>query len=735
MNNEKKMHFWIPDEETRRIEKKIMGGPKEMNVSFKEHGSKLSHSLQSIKELIEKTESNNSLRGKDILVYNVELPEGVKVQHRQDIFTANGMDVKAVRNERNAVVASTRSQFQILKERIENYTAIGKGRTYFDYVESFEPYIGSIKDSSGLKKTIQQEAPPVTIDVQFMLIPDLDIIFYESALQLLAEKINKGNGRMPEPVYYLSDKTPVIRAIIPSSTLAMYENDQAIFRIEKTCFFDVDADSIPVRTLDGLILNPNVNLAELPIVAVLDSGVIFPPNFESLIVRHWKDSNSNGGNAKHGTCVAGNAAFRYIAQNIQNNVITPRARIIDCNILDGGVSTQNLVQRIQEAVIEFADITKIFNLSANSEETIEGDTMSIISYELDVLQMRRGVQFVVSAGNHSLWRTQQTLEDILDDDDSRIAAPADSLYSVTVSAIIGETHEHSLSEKNYIAPYSRKGPGFKGLIKPDMCAYAGTLTEFGEAPPDPFSLCLTHDGMLAPNAGTSFSAPIVSGDLAEISNIIPNNDTLLAKALLFHNAVPLWDTDSMTEQEISFIHSLYGRGLSNIEESKFSSPSKVTFTRTGVLNRKTKERVLIYMPPILAAQTGRNVARVTVTCISAPPVDVSKGTEYLGAYIRASLKKTSDDGVDLLNVIPDFKEGRENWDICQYISKPFSKFYAGDWQVWLELFGRWDEKEIDVRYALVVTIEDVSKTLDIYSQIEQTNRYRPINEIRVRLET
>jgi hypothetical protein len=41
---------------------------------------------------------------------------------------------------------------------------------------------------------------------------------------------------------------------------------------------------------------------------------------------------------------------------------------------------------------------------------------------------------------------------------------------------------------------------------------------------------------------------------------------------------------------------------------------------------------------------------------------------------------------------------------------------------------------LDVPYALVVTIEDMSETLDIYSEIQALNRFRPINELRIRLE-
>jgi hypothetical protein len=380
-------------------------------------------------------------------------------------------------------------------------------------------------------------------------------------------------------------------------------------------------------------------------------------------------------------------------------------------------------------------MTKIYNLSVNSNVPIEGDMMSIVGYELDILQAQKRIQFVVSAGNHELWKTQTLLEDIIGDDDSRVAPPADSLYSITVGSIVGEEHDHSLSRKNEVAPYSRIGPGFKGLMKPDISTYAGTIDNTGTSPEDQFSLVLTKNGMLAPSAGTSLAAPIITGDLAEITAIVPDGNPLLAKTLLFHFAMPVWDMEDIDDDGLSFAHSLYGRGLPNLDESKYSSSSKVTFVRTGTLNRTTKEHITIYMPEILAAQVGRNVARVSLTCVSAPPVDMNKGTEYLGAYIRVSLKKSAGDGVNLRPVAPDFKESRDKWDICQYISKPFTTFNAGDWQVWLELFGRWDKKAFDVPYALAVTIEDVSHSLDIYQKIENLNRYQPLNEVRVRLET
>jgi hypothetical protein len=736
MNNEPLAHLWIPDEEAHRITKDLTARPKQRSVSYREHGSKLSHSLRQIKGDIEKIGVNNSLVDSGIIVFDVELPKGDRVQDKEDMFASNGMKINAVRDMSNAIVTITPSQYQKLSERVDSYARNGAYRTSFENVESFKPYTGRIKDSNAIKKNVEMEKPPVTIDIQLMLIPNLDNAIYQSAIEKIRRKTGEVQGKI-ESVYYLSDETPVIRAIIPSVTLSGYEDDPAIYRIEETSFFTNDAGPYETMDLADLILNPDININELPVVAILDSGVSFPPHFSSIIANHWGPKSLPAGDTAHGTKVAGNVAFRYLNKNINGNVITPRARIIDCNILAGSVPLDVFLQRIREAVETFGSTAKIFNLSANANGMpIEGDKMSILGSELDAMQYKYGIQFVISAGNHNLWQFEESLANILNDDDTRIASPADSMLSIVVGSVIGENHQGSLSQKDEIAPYSRRGPGFIGFSKPDISAYAGTVI-FSKGttlvPKDDYSLVLSKDGHLEPDIGTSFSAPIIAGDLAEISSFLPGNDLLLAKALLYQEAKPLWDIDTSNDDELAGLHNLYGRGITSLEYSKFSSVSRVTLLRTGALNRKTKERVSIFMPPVLAAQKGRNTARVTVTCVSLPSVDYTKGSEYLGAFIRFSLKKAGDKPDKLLTVNPEYKEGRQKWDTCQQYSHVFSYFNSGDWQIWLELFGRWSKKDIDVKYALVVTIEDLSGNLDIYNPIRNTGRYRALNEIRVKV--
>ena len=146
------------------------------------------------------------------------------------------------------------------------------------------------------------------------------------------------------------------------------------------------------------------------------------------------------------------------------------------------------------------------------------------------------------------------------------------MLSIVVGSVVGATHAGSIAEKNIIAPYSRRGPGFAGFSKPDMSAYGGTVVVSPDGsivPNDSFSLVMTKDGHFVPDAGTSFTAPIVAGDLAEVLSITPNNDILLAKALLYHNAKPIWEEDDIDDDELILAHNLYGKGLSAVNDSKY----------------------------------------------------------------------------------------------------------------------------------------------------------------------
>lgn len=732
-NEEPKQHLWIPFEEVEEVTKKPMRITEDKGLDHTEHGTKLSQGLIEIMTAYDRLQSGNSLSEEDIIVFKLVLPEGETVAGQQKFIEDEGMKINAVKDSRHAIVTSSKSMFDRLSGRVGTYKDQNKLKGYQN-IEGFEIYSAEEKQASSLKRYLEQQKDALTIDIQMMFIPHLDKDVQSKAVIKLEEKIRRVEGKMQRQPYQLSDGTAVIRALVPMSSVNNLADDGAIYRIEQTAFFQIMTPSSLNPFSSAYVIDPDVDIDSLPVVAVLDTGVEFPTELEQLVPIHWEASGCAGYSHYHGTSVASKVVFSHIGLQLTNEHVIPRAKVIDCKIYGlANVAQDVMIERIREAVENFASLTKIFNLSSNIPRPIEGDELSIMGYELDVLMSKYKIKFVISAGNHSLVTSCTTLEEILEEDEIRIAEPADAMLGITVGSIVGAHHNSSVSKVNHVAPYSRIGPGFAGFYKPDLVAYGATQYSDGSVPRDPFSIVLAPRGGFFDDCGTSFTAPVVAGDLAELSSVVPNNDVILAQALLYNGAQQLWDTRKISQDEADYIGNLYGRGLSAPQVSKYSSPHRVSFLRTGTLNRLTKQRVKFHVPTIQAQTSGNNTTRVTITCITDPPIDKTKGSDYLGAYIRASIHKLDKNGKNV-GANPKVSDNMNKWDTCYHFSNTFSGFSAGSWEVWLELFTRWGiENEEEIPYALVVTVEDLTQANDIYSEIirETAGRFQPISNVRV----
>jgi hypothetical protein len=570
-----------------------------------------------------------------------------------------------------------------------------------------------------------------------MLMPKLANEIQDRAEGHLVTKIKARNGNILAEPFKLSDGTGIIRAEIPVGSIEEVSNDTVVCRVSSTVFLTDVFECALVPCDHTLELDPSVNIAELPLVVVLDDGVTFPDALKPIIAEHWTPSGSSGGEGKHGTEVASKVAFDNVGEQLATGLMIPRARIIDCNIRDGKrLSEDTMIRRIKEAVETFHDVAKIYNFSSAAETPIEGDIISNLGYELDYLSYKYGVKFTIAAGNHKLYKTETSLAGILDDTDARIALPADSMLNISVGSVVGKDHSGSLSKRGDVAPYSRIGPGFCGMRKPDIVAFGGTILSNDNTPIDEFALMLSTEGKLAIESGTSFTAPVVAGDLAQILQTVPEENTLMAETLLYHGAeLPLLidGKNKLEKDEAAFYGDCYGRGLPMLDTSMYSSAYRVTFIHSGVLNRKTKRHVKFLMPKIFETVKKRGKAKVVVTCVTQPPVDHTKGEEYLGAYVRASLHKLDGKGQNKSSN-PKVTDGRRKWDTCYHFEETFSSFTSGDWEVWLELFSRWDvENTQEVEYALAVTVEDLTKTHDIYNEIvtEAKGRFPAVELVRI----
>lgn len=612
-------HLLITEDDVETLENVKQARSKDLGLDRMEHGTKLSSGLQEIVSAYTRVQGTDSLRDEDIRLFEVVLQEGEKFSNKtlREFLEQEGMTIASVRDSRHAIVSSPKAKFGSLQQRVRNYRDNKRSNKKFQYIDSFHFPDSIEKQAPSIRDMLEKEATfPLDVEIMEQLLPKgTDPQVQARAEERLISLIRQNQGVIQSAPYKLSDGTPIVRAEIPLGKLEEISGDTIVSHVVPTGFY-ATSPMYAVPAQKQMSLNPNVSIDELPIVAVLDTGVDFPAELEPLIVEHWVPTGAAPGDKKHGTNVAGKVAFENLGEQLASGVLTPRARIIDCNIrgLDPDskkldrpdlICNSTMISRIKEAVLRYKDITKIFNFSSSEESPIQGDEISILGYELDVLAIQYGVKFTISAGNHYLYRSQDSLEDILQDDDNRIAAPADSMLNIAVGAIVGAEHKEGLSRQYDVAPYSRIGPGFRGFRKPDIVSYAGTMTKADFVPPDEYAMMIASGGQWSFEAGTSFTAPTVAGDLAEISQSVPDQDILMSEALLYHGAeMPISEMTKkiITRDENAFYGNLYGRGISNPLMSMFSTAHRVTFLHRGTMNKKFKQHAKFLMPSVCDTQ-------------------------------------------------------------------------------------------------------------------------------------
>jgi serine protease AprX len=171
------------------------------------------------------------------------------------------------------------------------------------------------------------------------------------------------------------------------------------------------------------------------------------------------------------------------------------------------IDSAYVMSKLETIIRDNSDI-HIWNLSLGSPHEIDPNFVSPAAAELDRLQSKYNVLFVVCGTN---------------DDDcthkKRIGSPADSVNSLVVNSV-------RLGDKKP-ASYFRRGPVLSFFRKPDISYYGGDdLKPLG---------CCGPDGFLNLIEGTSFSTPWIARKAAYLFEKMKLGREL-TKALLIHSA-------------------------------------------------------------------------------------------------------------------------------------------------------------------------------------------------------
>ncbi|MCF1507196.1 S8 family peptidase [Streptomyces glomeratus] len=235
-------------------------------------------------------------------------------------------------------------------------------------------------------------------------------------------------------------------------------------------------------------------------VAVLDTGVYADhPDLKGQVIesKNFSTAATTADKVGHGTHVASIVAGTGAKSHGKYKGVAPGAKILSGKVLDdeGYGDDSGILAGMEWAAQQGAAVV---NLSLGGPDSPGTDPLEA---EVDKLSEQKGILFAVAAGNEG------------EMGDRTIGSPGSAADALTVGAV---------DDGDRLAPFSSRGPGLDGAIKPDVTAPGVNITaaaapgslidkEVGEKPAGYLTI-----------SGTSMATPHVAGAAAILKQEHPD---------------------------------------------------------------------------------------------------------------------------------------------------------------------------------------------------------------------
>ncbi|TCF96622.1 hypothetical protein BZM26_36585 [Paraburkholderia strydomiana] len=500
--------------------------------------------------------------------------------------------------------------------------------------------------------------------------------------------------------------------------------------------------------------------SDVPVVVVVDSGISANvPSLESWIVGRDQQVPPEYSNTAHGTFVAGLICFgQFLNPTIEGLDDSPCA-IFDLQVIPnddpeyGDTTTlleQELLQSLEAALQQYSNKYKVWNLSLGSDTVCSLDEFSALAVELDDLQERYKVSFVIAAGNYDTVPLLDYPRSATQLDAGRITSPADSVLGITVGSISHVDFKTQGPRESSPSPFSRHGAGPNYIIKPDVVHFGGSCSI--DAAHVHGIRSLSESGV-SEQVGTSFAAPLVSRTLAQIYHqITPSPSPVLARALLTHHARDPRSGFRVPDGEENFM----GFGLpSPAPYCLECTPHSATLVFEDVLRPGHFLEWDDFPYPPSLKRGDRYFGEVWMTIAFAPSRGARWGTEYcethvdahFGVYQQRVARQTGEISQKFVGLVPpehrNASQLYETFQVEKMRKWAPVRTYYGDmgekgqrglrWRLKLQLLSRHgiDRAEISKPqpFALVVTVGDPTRQIPVYDEMARLlhNRFKAEN--------
>jgi Subtilase family len=537
----------------------------------------------------------------------------------------------------------------------------------------------------------------------------------------------------------------------------------------------IDLPPVVVRTIDGIEVSAQAAAAEgraqpeeftlptrnstrtYPRMGVIDGGI--SPELADWVIDRWDLLDSADADLAHGTFIGGLA----VAGNALNgNGICAEAdgaEIVDVAVYPDDQNAVAFASYFPHGVSQFfeeieyaiADAkarhgVRVFNMSLNIQHPAQPDRYSQFASRMDQIAEANDAVLFLPTGNTAPqdlrpeWPADETqaLVNLASARNDALLMPAESVRNVAVAALNPPDVPTSLA----YAPtrYSRRGPGLRAGVKPDLAHVGGSGSP--QSPSGHGLFSIRPDGSISDGCGTSYATPIAAKTAAVLEHSIEGSvsrETLIC--LLLHHAQMPTLLQSKTLRGIARDLVGFGKPPSAIEILE-GDDHQITLVFASRLRRDQQIAFNFAWPASLVDPDGACRGSARLTLVSTPPLDPRFGSEFVRINIDAALQQEDFDKEDKLHwkrrLDPIYLPGKAEspvieaeriehglkWSPVKAFARtiPNGIGKSSNWRLFVEYLTRAGEQvpENGVPFTAILTISDPMGEQPIFTDMRQS---------------
>jgi hypothetical protein len=668
---------------------------------------------------------------------------------------------------------------------------------FFDAIDTIAEIPPEDKLGDRLKNEMLKDNEYAFLDLEIWRMEDEKLNKFIDGLKKL---INTKDGKITDK--FIKDNFCLLRIKANKQIV------EDLLRLREIAFLDRPPNPYIEYNMLTLDIDESVEIKAPPqnasAIGILDSGIISNhPLLKnsvgdeiaiSTLYSNKIDPNKPQDDVGHGTQVAGIALYGDLKERISKKNFNSEVWLLSAKIMHGEKNPGTgkleavydneeklLEHQLEKAVryfIENYQNCKVINLSlGNSDRKMFGQKRQFnLSTLIDELTKELGLIFVISIGNLNDYNLDDYPAYLLEETShAKVIEPATAALGITVVSITQNYGPsvrypqdifYSPAKTNYPSPFTRVGPGYKGMIKPELVEEGGNVITDKNTLEDIGGKLITlnynwiKEGKLfSLDHGTSLSAPKVAHYIALLYNHYPSYSSNLIKALLISSArIPdsrpepldkITFKSSEKTKEVVKLLNIYGYGKPDLYKAMYSSSSEVLLLKENRIKLDGIAIYSFYLPEEFIKESG--IKTLSVTLVYDPPINKNR-IDYMGCNMEFHLFKDKDIGeviyaykaIKIEDLDPENEITPENIKLQEIKLKPGVKFRKkGVHQKGIIIDkkkpnidinkpvvlvvickNRWiKEKDYLQDYAVIVNIEHSGK-IDLYNKVKAKNQQR-----------